>query len=101
MDTFSFDDIPQMLLQLGTLVNVFLLLVVPQPKLYFEITHLIGVMRVKSLIGRLPGVCILCPAAAFIPKANCFHPGILASLCHLALLKALSIHHWHLVKGSY
>ena len=51
MDTFSLDDNPQILLELRvcTLVNVFLLPVVPQPKLYGVTTHLIGMMRVKSL----------------------------------------------------
>ena len=77
-----------------TLVKVFLLPVVPQPKLYFVTTHLIKRMRVKSLSS--PGICCLRPAAFFIPPANRFHTRILANICYLALHQGFSMRYWNL-----
>ena len=77
-----------------TLVKVFLLPVVPHPKLYCVTTHLIDRMRVKSLSS--PGICCRRPAAFFIPPANCFHTRILANICHLPLHQWFSVRHWNL-----
>ena len=104
MDTFSLDDNPQILLELRvcTLVNVFLLPVVPQPKLCCVITHLRGWYGDgwTTFFRHLPWRMVVI-TAAFIPEANRFHPNILASLCHLALLQVLSVCYWHLVLGLY
>ena len=34
--------------------------------------------------------------AGLVPPANCFHPSLLTSLCHLAMLHPLTVLHWHL-----
>ena len=104
MEAFSLVDNHEMVQEIivCTLVNEFLLPVVPQPKLCCVITHLRGWYGdgYTTLFRHLPWRMVVI-TAAFIPEANRFHPNILASLCHLALLQVLSVCYWHLVLGLY